>query len=605
MFALSGIPGFDDVRALARQVDTARHHGVPNGAILELDLQTVPAETSGFDPLTILAGITGANRPLLLREAVAAIHRAAEDPRVAGLIARIQIPAASAGPVQELREAIAAFTAVKPSLAWAETYPGTLSYYLASAFGEVWMQPSGTVGLVGFATNALFLRDALGKAGIEAQFIARGEYKSAANTFTEGSYTDAHREADTALVQSLHNQVMQAVADARHLDLAAIDALADRAPLLRDDAVTGGLVDRIGFRDEAYARIAQTVGAEGISPESENVDADAGADGDDAPPRLFLSRYAKATAGGGSPLPGLSGRKAKPTIAVVTLAGPIVSGRGGPQLSPFGNSSAGGDTIAAAIREAAANDDVTAIVLRVDSPGGSVTASETIWREVVRARKAGTPVVASMGAVAASGGYYVSMSADAIVANPGTITGSIGVVTGKLVARDLKDKLGVGIDGVRTNANADAWSINAPFTPEQHAHVEAEADLFYTDFVERVAHGRELSVEAVDQVARGRVWTGADALAHGLVDELGGLRTAIRRAKVLTGLQEDDEVKIVNYPGSSLRDMLRPRQSSQPAAASVSDAVGALLGSSVAGLLSQAQRSVTGANVLWLGESRF
>jgi protease-4 len=601
MFALSGIPGFDDVRALARQVDTARHHGVPNGAILELDLQTVPAETSGFDPLTVLAGITGANRPLLLREAVAAIHRAAEDPRVAGLIARIQIPAASAGPVQELREAIAAFTAVKPSLAWAETYPGTLSYYLASAFGEVWMQPSGTVGLVGFATNAMFLRDALGKAGIEAQFIARGEYKSAANTFTEGSYTDAHREADTALVQSLHNQVVQAVAEARDLDPAAIDALADRAPLLRDDAVTGGLVDRIGFRDEAYARIAQTVGAEGISPESDNVDAD----DEDAPPRLFLSRYAKATAGGGSQLPGLPGRKTKPTIAVVTLAGPIVSGRGGPQLSPFGNSGAGGDTIAAAIREAAANDDVSAIVLRVDSPGGSVTASETIWREVVRARKAGTPVVASMGAVAASGGYYVSMSADAIVANPGTITGSIGVVTGKLVARDLKDKLGVGFDGVRTNANADAWSINAPFTPEQHAHVEAEADLFYTDFVERVAHGRELSVEAVDQVARGRVWTGADALSHGLVDELGGLRTAIRRAKVLTGLEEDDDVKVVNYPGSSLRDMLRPRQSSQPAAASMSDAVGALLGSSVAGLLSQAQRSVTGANVLWLGESRF
>ncbi|CAN5616020.1 signal peptide peptidase SppA [soil metagenome] len=604
MFALSGIPGLSDVRALARQVDTARHKGVPNGCILELDLQAVPSETSGFDPLAVVAGITGANRPLLLREAVDAIHRAAEDPRVAGLIARIQIPPASAGPVQELREAIAAFTAVKPSLAWAETYPGTLSYYLASAFGEIWMQPSGTVGLVGFATNALFLRDALGKAGIEAQFIARGEYKSAANRFTEGSYTDAHREADTALVESLHTQVLHAVAAARNLDPAAIDALADRAPLLRDDAVTGGLVDRIGFRDEAYARIAETVGAEGISPESDDVDADAGADDEGAPPRLFLSRYAKASAGGGSQLPGLPGRKAKPTIAVVTLAGAIVSGRGGPQLSPFGNNSAGGDTIAAALREAAAKDDVSAIVLRVDSPGGSVTASETIWREVVRARKAGKLVVASMGAVAASGGYYVSMAADAIVANPGTITGSIGVITGKLVARDLKEKLGVGFDGVRTNDNADAWSINAPFTPQQHEQVEAEADLFYTDFVERVAHGRGLSVEAVEQVARGRVWTGADALSHGLVDELGGLRAAIRRAKVLSGLDEDDEVKVVNYPGSSLKDMLRPRQSSQPAA-SLSDAFGALLGSSVAGVLTAAQRSVTGTNVVWLGESRF
>jgi protease IV len=603
MVALSGIPGLDDLRALGRQVDTARHKGVPSGCVLELDLQTVPSETSGFNPLAVLSGITGGNRPLLLREAVAAIHRAADDPRVVGLIARIQIPAAAAGPVQELRAAIAAFTAVKPSLAWAETYPGTLSYYLASAFGEVWMQPSGTVGLVGFATNAMFLRDALGKAGIEAQFVSRGEYKSAANLFTQSGYTDAHREADTALVESLHGQVRQAVAASRNIEPATVDALADRAPLLRDDAVTGGLVDRIGFRDEAYARIAQNVGAEDISPESGDADGDP--DAHDAPPRLYLARYARATAGNGHQLPGLPGRRGRSTIAVVTVAGPIVNGRGGPQVSPFGNSGAGGDTIAAALREAVADDDVAAIVLRVDSPGGSVTASETIWREVVRARKAGTPVVASMGAVAASGGYYVSMAADAIVANPGTITGSIGVLTGKLVARDLKDRLGVGSDRVRTNANADAWSVNAPFTPEQHAQVEAEADLFYTDFVARVAQGRGLAVETVDEVARGRVWTGADALRHGLVDELGGLRTAIRRAKVLAGIDEDDEVKVLNYPGSSLRDMLRPKQSSLPAAAALPDAVGALLGRSVAGMLGAAQRSVTGANVLWLGQSRF
>ncbi|MCW2690498.1 MAG: signal peptide peptidase SppA, type, partial [Mycobacterium sp.] len=298
-------------------------------------------------------------------------------------------------------------------------------------------------------------------------------------------------------------------------------------------------------------------------------------------------------------------RKSKPTIAVITLAGPIVSGRGGPQLSPLGNSSAGGDTIAAALREATADDSVSAVVLRVDSPGGSVTGSETIWREVTKTREGGTPVVASMGAVAASGGYYVSMGADAIVANPGTITGSIGVVTGKLVARELKDRLGVGSDSVRTNANADAWSINAPFTDEQRAHVEAEADLFYTDFIQRVAQGRNLSVEAVDAVARGRVWTGADALEHGLVDELGGLRTAVARAKVLAGFDADTDVRIVSYPGSSLMEFLRPRPSSQPAAASLSDALGALLGRSVAGLVGQAERSLTGASVLWMGDYRF
>lgn len=590
---LPGIPGQDDLRALVRRVDTARHNGVPDGCVLELDLMSIPPETAGFDPLAMIAG---GGRPMVLRQAVAAIHRAAEDDRVAGLIARVQLPAAAPGPVQELRDAIAAFGAVKPTVAWAETYPGTLSYYLASAFREIWMQPSGSVGLIGFATSAMFLRDALDKAGIEAQFVARGEYKSAANVFTEDSYTEPHREADARLIESLQQQVWDGIAASRGLDPGTINTLADEAPLLRDAAVTGRLVDRIGFRDEAYKRIGELAGG----PE------DTDADDDDAPPRLFLSRYAKATAPKPAPpLPPLPGRKAKPTIAVVTLHGAIVSGRGGPQPLPFGRSNAGADTIAAALREAAANDDVAAVVLRVDSPGGSVSGSETVWREVIRTRESVKPVVASMGAVAASGGYYVSMAADEIVANAATITGSIGVITGKFVSRELKDKLGVGSDSVRTNANADAWSTNAPFTDEQQARVEAEADLIYTDFVERAADGRKLSVETMETLARGRVWTGADAKAHGLVDELGGLRTAVTRAKVLAGFDEDVEARVVAYPGTSWLDMLRPKPSSQPAAASLPQAVGALLGRSVVGALDQVERSMTGATALWLGEYRF
>ncbi|MGO9511222.1 MAG: signal peptide peptidase SppA [Mycobacterium sp.] len=583
---LSGLPGISklsDVRALATRVDTARHHGVPNGCVLEFNLRAVPPELTGFDPLAL---VSGAGRPMALRDAVSAIHRAAEDPRIAGLIARVELPASAPGAVQELREAIAAFSAVKPSLAWAETYPGTMSYYLASAFGEVWMQPSGSLGLIGFASNAMFLRDALAKAGIEAQFVARGEYKSAANLFTEDGFTDAHREAVTRMLQSLQGQVWQAVAESRNIDAAALDELADRAPLLRDDAVASGLIDRIGFRDEAYARIAELVGVEDVSDE-------------ETPPRRSLARYASARPRLTPAVPSVPGRRSKPTIAVVTMEGMIVNGRGGPQILPLGPSSVGGDTIASALREVAADDSVSAIVLRVDSPGGSVTASETIWREVVRARERGKPVVASMGAIAASGGYYVSMSADAIVANAATITGSIGVITGKLVVRDLKDRLGVGSDTVRTNANADAWSIDAPFTPEQQAHREAEADLFYNDFVQRVADGRNMSTEDVDIVARGRVWTGADALERGLVDELGGLRTTVRRAKVLAGLDEDTEVRIVSYPGTSLWDMVRP-QASEPAAA-----LGGLLTRSIAGIIEHVEQTLSGASVLWLGESRF
>lgn len=583
MFALlPTLPGFDDVRAFVDRVDTARHHGVPNGCVLELNLRSAPPETTGFDPLTL---ITGGGRQLALRDAVTAIHRAAEDPRVAGLIARVQLPPSPIGTVQELRDAIATFSAVKPSLAWAETYPGTLSYYLASAFREVWMQPSGDVGLIGFASHAMFLRDALDKAGIEAQFIAKGEYKSAANLFTEDGFTEAHREAVTRMLDSLQAQVWQAVAQSRNLDAGALDSLADRAPLLRDDAVASGLVDRIGFRDEAYARMAELVGASASDSE----------DDEDKPPRMYLARYAGAARSRLTPaVPSVPGRRTKPTVAVITLQGAIVNGRGGPQGLPIGPSNAGGDTIAAALREVAAQESVAAIVLRVDSPGGSVTASETIWREVLRARERGKPVVASMGSVAASGGYYVSMGADAIVANPGTITGSIGVITGKLVVRDLKDRLGVSSDTVRTNANADAWSIDAPFTPQQQAHREAEADLFYTDFVQRVADGRNLTTDEVEVVARGRVWTGADALERGLVDELGGLRTAVRRAKVLAGLDPDAEVRVLNYPGSSLLDMVR-RTSSQPAAASLPDAVGALLVRSVLGIIDQAEQAVSGA----------
>ncbi|MBJ7400636.1 MAG: signal peptide peptidase SppA [Mycolicibacterium sp.] len=582
------LPGVgDDLRGVGRRIDTARHHGIPNGCILEFDIQSLPPETTGFDPMAFIAG---GGRPLLLRQAIAAIHRAAEDPRITGLIARVQLSAAPPGAVQELREALAAFAAVKPSLAWAETYPGTLSYYLASAFGEVWMQPSGTVGLIGFASNALFLRDALEKAGIQAQFVARGEYKSMANTFTEDHYTDAHREADSRLIESLHSQVWQGIAESRRLSTAVLDELADRAPLLRDDALAAGLIDRIGFRDEAYRRIGELTDA-ATNPDDP--------DGDDAPPRLFLSRYAQTREN----RPSL--RKKNPALALVTVSGPIVSGRGGPGLSPFGRSSAGGDTIAAALREAGADDDVKAVVLRIDSPGGSVNASETIWREVARIRSAGKPVVASMGAVAASGGYYIAMAADAIVANPATITGSIGVVTGKLVARELKDRLGVGSDVVRTNANADAWSANSPFTDTQYDMVRAEADLFYDDFVRRVAEAREMSVADVELAARGRVWTGADALERRLVDELGGLRTAVRRAKALAGLDVDAQVRLVGYPGSSVLDFLRPRASSQPAAASLPDAAAGLMRGVAGGVIANSERTLTGATALWLGDWRF
>ncbi|TEA08291.1 signal peptide peptidase SppA [Mycobacteroides salmoniphilum] len=575
-----------DVHDLLTKVDTARHRGVPRDSILELDLLDVPPETVSFDPLGLV--FSGASRPLSLRHTIAAIHRAIDDPRVAGLIARVQIPPAAAGAVQELRAAIEAFSAVKPSVAWAETYPGTLAYYLASAFGEVWMQPSGTVGLIGFAANGTFLRGALDKAGVEAQFLARGQYKSAANLFTEDGYTEAQREADGRLLESLSEQVRDGVAASRKLEPADVDALTDRAPLRRTDAVDAGLVDRIGYRDEAYARIAEVTGVQ------------AGKE----PPLLYLARYARATRPQVPGLPALPGRPSRRTIGVVTLAGPIVSGRSGPRLFPPGPAS-GGDVIAEALRDAVADDSVAAIVLRVDSPGGSVNGSETIWREVIRAREAGKPVVASMGAVAGSGGYYVAMGADAIIANPGTITGSIGVITGKFITRGLKEKLGVASATLRTNANADAWSSNEPFTDEQVDLVEAEIDLHYNDFVQRVADGRNLTVDAVKAVAQGRIWSGRDALEHGLVDELGGFRDAVAKAKELADIDADDDVRIASFPSSPLSSMLRQRASSQPAAAAVTDAVLGRVAQLAMETVQRAQRSIGSAQTMMMGDYRF
>lgn len=592
--------GVDDLRSVANRVDTARHHGVPNGCVLEFDVRAVPPETTGFDPLAIITG----SRPIALRDIVAAIHRAAGDPRIAGMIARVELAASPPAAVQELREAIATFSAAKPSLAWAETYPGTLSYYLASAFREVWMQPAGTLGLIGLASNATFLGDALDKSGIAAEIITRGEYKSAANVLTEHGFTDAHREAVTRMLESLREQIWQGVAQSRKIDAAALDEVADRGPLLRDDAVASGLIDRVGFRDEAYARIAELVGGEHSSEHSSDHSA-GDSSGGEGPPRLYLTRYAGATRPRLiPPAPPVPGRRPRPMFAVITVDGAIVSGRGGPQLLPISASSAGSDTITAALRDAAADDAVSGIVLRVDSPGGSVTASETIWREVKRARECGKPVVASMAGVAASGGYYIAMGADAIVANPATITGSIGVITGKLVVRDLLARLGVGSDTVRTNANADAWSIDEPFTPAQRAQREAEADLFYNDFVERVAEARGMTTDAVDAVARGRVWTGADAHERGLVDELGGFRAALRHAKVLAGLDADTDVRLVRFPDSSLLDLVRPRASSEPAAAWLPGALGGLLTRAVAGLVDNVDRTMSGTSALWLGSSR-
>ncbi len=519
---------------LRHQVELARHKGVLPGTVLEVDWSQAPPETLSQSPLQLAAA--GFQKPLTLRQTVAALERASGDDRVTGLLARVQMTMTPLAVLQELRDAVLAFRAAgKPATAWAEAFPGNGSFYLASAFDRVLLQPAGSVGLVGVAVTASFLGDTLPWIGLEPDFGKRHEYKNAVDIFTETGFTEPHREATERLLDSQLEQLLAGIAEGRGLEPEAVRALADTGPHEAEEAAAAGLIDAVAFRDQVYEDAK-------------------GADGS----LLYLARFAKRTRP--------KGLKKLPRIAVLPVTGAIAPGRNGvkPGLPP--GPGTGSDTATAAIRDAVADPKVKAIVLRVDSPGGAVGASEAIWREVQQARAAGTPVVASMGAVAASGGYYVAMGADRIVACPGTITGSIGVFSGKFVAAGVRRRLHLATDVLRSNPNADMYGSNAPFTPAQRAKLDASLDKVYDTFTARVADGRGLTAEAVDAAARGRVWTGADAADRGLVDVLGGFAAALREAKVLAGLDPESPVAVATFPKGGPLDRFRPKESSEPPA---------------------------------------
>jgi len=501
-------------------------------AWVELDLTEAPQEVVPADPLALLRG----RRRPSLRSVVEALHDAAADPHVVGLVAKVGggMPLARA---QELRDAVIEFAAVKPAVAYAETFgegdPGTVAYYLATGFGQIWLQPSGDLGLTGIAAETTFVRGVLDKLGLEPQFGQRHEYKNAVDRIARYDYTDAFREASTRLVASAYEQVVAGLAAARKLAEPRVRELVDAAPLSADRAREAGLIDRVGYRDEVYAAL-------------DRGDADL----------LYLSRYARTAA----PRK-IAGRlRKRDAVAVVTVAGAIQQGRSRRSLlSP--DAGAGSDTVAAALRSAGRADDVKAVLLRVDSPGGSYVASDVIWREVGQLRAHGTPVVASMGDVAGSGGYFVAMGADAIVAQPGTLTGSIGVFSGKVVATGLLERLGVGTGAIAEGRNARMFSPRVGFDEDQWHRLEEWLDRVYADFVSKVAQARGMTYERVHELARGRVWTGADAHERGLVDELGGLGRAAELVRHRAGLPTDAPLR--RWPHTSPLERLSPPRSSE------------------------------------------
>jgi len=489
---------------------------VPARGVLTLDLESSFRALPDGDPMTALAG----GRSYVLRDVIAGLDAAATDSRVTGLFATLGHSSLGLADAQDVRDAVARFRAAgKPAVLFAETIgdgaSGTLDYYLASAFSQIWLQPSGDVGLTGMLAESPFVKGTLDLLGIKTQFFARHEYKSAIETFTQSHFSDAHRETLGRMLDSWSGQIVAGIASTRKLPVDKVQALVGRGPFLPAEAQSAGLIDRIGYRDEAWDSIAGK--------------------GEDAAEPVDLADYFAA-------LPAPDGLK----VALIQGVGEIHRGESRPGFDEDGGF--GATTIAQAFRDAIEDDEIKAILFRVDSPGGSYTAADTIWHEVARARAAGKKVVVSMGNVAASGGYFVAMGADRVLAEPGTLTGSIGVFTGKMVLSDLWPKLGISWDEMHRGDNAAMWSMNQPFTPEAEARINAQLDAIYADFTGKAVEGRQIPADRIDQLARGRIWSGADARVHGLVDGLGGWAEAIAAVREVSGLTPGSPLTLIDYP---------------------------------------------------------
>ena len=503
--------------------------------ILELDLTDVPADPPAGDRLARLS----AHGKRLLAPTLRALHEAADDPRVVALVAKVGggLPWTA---MQELRAGVMAFAGSgKLTLAWAETFgegaADTAAYTLASAFGEIWLQPGGGVGLLGVGVETTFLRGALDKLGVTPELEQRHEYKNAVDRLSRTELTPAHRESLEQLSASMFARAVADIAHGRRLSPERVRELVQTGPRTADEARQARLVDRVGYRDQVYAAVRARV--------------------DDDAELLFADRWRPRTRPR-LPVPH------RGHVALVEVRGGIVTGP--TRRGPMGRQ-VGSDTVAGQLRSVLADDKARAVVLRVDSPGGSSVASDTIWREVCRVRESGTPVVVSMGQAAASGGYFVACPADVIVALPATLTGSIGVFGGKFVVADLLERLGLSTGAVEQGARARMFSGRRSFTPDERERLAAIIDAVYDDFVAKVAAGRQLPVDRVEALARGRVWSGADAYARGLVDELGGLRDAVRIARERAGLDDRAPLRPAGHVPPLAR-LARPRNSEDPRA---------------------------------------
>jgi len=493
---------------------------VPSNAILAIDLQGQIAEVSTNDALSEVLGESS----LSLRGLRKALVSAAQDDRIRGVELRVDGFGGGFAVAQELRSLLkGVHRAGKWTAAYMDTAgefaPGNIAYFVASGCDEVSMNSMGDVNLIGLSVRSPFVRGTFDKLGIKPDFPGRGAYKTARFMYTQKDFTPAHKEMMEWLLDSLTNQLVSGVAESRGLEPAKVRQLIDRAPFMGQEAVDAGLVDRLEDWDDFRTRLRNK---------------DQG--GSDT---IHLNAYLKGLPSSGS----------GPRIAVVTAVGAIMRGESRRDFNPLlGGEIMGSETIARAWRRVRKAHGIKAAIFRIDSPGGSAVASEIIRQEMARTA-AEIPVVVSMSNVAGSGGYWITCGAQKIVADPGTLTASIGVFAGHLNEEAFwRDKLGVTFGKLDRGENADIYGGLQDWTDEQRAVINRMLDRIYGDFVSRVAKSRHMTPEQVDAVGRGRVFTAQQAVDKGLVDALGGFDVALAQAKQLAGISPETAVRLVDFP---------------------------------------------------------
>lgn len=508
--------------ALVLLADRIGRPSVPTNSVLVLN---VSGDLPDYVPEDQIAKALGVGQRQSFTGLLTQLRKAKVDNRIGAILLDINFPGIGWGKADELRDAIADFrTSGKPVYAYMEIGMNR-EYYIATAADKIFVPPPGDLYINGFAAEATFYKGSLDKLGIEADVIQVGpKYKSAPDQYTKTAMGDGQREVINAILDEYYSRFSNAIATSRKKSATDVTAIIDNAPYNAPQAKEQGLIDDAIYIDQVYETLKTQLGYKA----------------DDELRTVSGGQYREIP----SDSLGLNNGE---RVAVIFASGAINVGHS--SNSPFGGEMVGSDTVVKAINDAAADTGIKAIILRVDSPGGSALASDLMWRAIENAKAKGKPVVVSMGDVAASGGYYISANADKIVAEPATITGSIGVFMGKPVVKGMYDWLGITNEYVMRGKNAGIFRATEKWTPEERAKMEEQTNhIYFTNFVPKVSKGRNMTDEQVNAIAQGRVWTGTQAKANGLIDEFGGFEKAIEIAKQLANLPADKDVRRVVFP---------------------------------------------------------